>query len=366
MPRHLLPALQRRLTRLPAHTFTWLERMHHVVTGKTLIILVGHYYVRDDDGWIDAASVDVSLEYLSHACHVMPLREALSLLEQGRPLPPRAVSLVVDDAAAPFYEMGWPSLRAAGVPFSLGVVPGLIRADTAEHRIARLMYGVTSATDAEQRAMVRRAWSHMGSAPLRDRRPLEALFDGARRLDRDGLDGLVSDLDVPDETYMTWEHLSELRDAGVDLVAHSMSHPRFRYVTGSWLDWELGRSAALIEEQSRQRVDTFVFPYGSTRCVTKTVRSGLMRHGYAFGLVTKPGITTPRSDRFTLPRVNAEVEPDVFERHVDRRTWVFNGRRRTVAVEHPLAPPPWEAAGDAVAGAAPRPVARPGPVPSDH
>lgn len=337
MTKELIPVLKRRLAQLPVATVTWLERVQHLLSKRTLIILVGHYYVRDGEGRIDTASVDVSLEYLSRECDVMPLPDALRRLEQGNSLPQRAVSLVVDDAAAPFYDMGWPLLRSAGIPFSLGVVAGLIRDDTTEHLVARIMHGVTSIEDGGRRkAMLRRARDWVGHSSWGDGPPLERLFDAARSLDREGLDALAGHLAVPDESYMTWEQLAELHAAGVDLVPHSMSHPRFRHVTGSWLDWELSRSAEVLEEHTLKQADTFVFPYGSTRCVTKAVRSGLVRNGYKYGLVTKPGLTTPHSDRFLLPRVNAEVPPDAFVRNVDRWTWAFAGRRRTVAVEDPL------------------------------
>ena len=337
MVRTFLLALSRRLNRLPAATVTWLERAQHLYTRRTLIILVGHYYERDRRRRIDTTSLDTNLEYLSRECDVMPLKEALRRLKEGRQLPRRAVSLVVDDAAAPFYDMGWPSLRAAGVPFSLGVVPGMIRADTAEHLVARIMYGITSIeAGARRRAVLRQAQACVGNGARNGEASLERLFAALRSLGRDDLIDVAAHLGTPDEAYMTWEQLAELRSTGVDLVSHSMSHPRFRHVTGSWLTWELGRSAELLEEHTHEAVDTFVFPYGSPRCVTETVRVALMRRGYRYGLVTSPGITTPHSDRYLLPRVNAEVEPEEFAENVSRRRWAFVARRRTVAARMPL------------------------------
>ena len=337
MGQHFLDALSRRMTRLPVTVVATLERLQHLLTSRTLTILVAHFYDRSGGRLFDKPSLDLNLEYLSRECNVMPLREALRRLEEGRPLPQRAVSLVVDDAAGPFFEMGWPSLRAAGVPFSLGVIPGMVLADTTDHLVARIMYGVTS-IEAEdgRRAMLTRAQALLGNATWNDKRPLEQLFTAIRYVDRDGLANIATQLGVPDEAYMTWEQLTELRSRGVDLHSHSMSHPRFQQVTGSWLEWELSRSAELLEEQTSEPADTFVFPYGSSRSVTEPVRSALGRHGYRYSLVTRPGITTPVSDRYLLPRVNAEVSPEEFATSVRRRSWVFTGLRRTVTPEDPL------------------------------
>ena len=336
MAQHFLAKLTRRVTRLPVTAVATLERLHHLLTSRTLIILVAHYYDRSGGRLFDKPSLDLNLAYLSKECNVMPLREALRRLQVGIPLPQRAVSLVVDDAAGPFYDMGWPSLRAAGVPFSLGVIPGMISADTTDHLVARIMYGVTS-IEAEdgRRAMLERAQAVLGTT-WNDKRPLEHLFTAIRNVDRESLASIAMQLGVPDESYMTWEQLTELRTGGVDLHSHSMSHPRFEHVTGSWLEWELSRSAELLEEQTREPVDTFVFPYGSSRSVTKHVRSALGRHGYRYSLVTRPGIATPGSDRFLLPRVNAEVLPEVFASSVRRRPWVFAGGQRTATPEDVL------------------------------
>ena len=325
------------MTRLPVSVVVTLERLQHLLTSRTLIILVAHFYDRSGGRLFEQLSIDSNLDYLSRECNVMPLREALRRLEEGRPLPRRAVSLVVDDAAGPFFDMGWPSLRAAGVPFSLGVIPGLIPAEATDHLVARIMYGVTSIEQEDaRRAMLLRAQALLDNATWNDKRPLEQLFTALRHVDREGLANIATQLGAPDEAYMTWEQLTELHARGVDLHSHSMSHPRFQHVTGSWLEWELSRSAELLEEQTREPVDTFVFPYGSSKSVTESVRSALGRHGYRYSLVTRPGVTTPVSDRYLLPRVDAEVSPEELANSVRRRSWVFAGHRRTVTPEDPL------------------------------
>lgn len=52
---------------------------------------------------------------------VLPLGEVVAALDAGRPLPPRAVALTVDDAHRSFLDEGWPRLEAAGLPVTLFV-----------------------------------------------------------------------------------------------------------------------------------------------------------------------------------------------------------------------------------------------------
>ncbi len=51
-------------------------------------------------------------------CNVLPLDEALSRLQNGR-LPPRSVSLTIDDGDSSFYLKAWPLLREFRLPATL-------------------------------------------------------------------------------------------------------------------------------------------------------------------------------------------------------------------------------------------------------
>jgi len=53
--------------------------------------------------------------------NVVPLADLLALLTSGKPLPPMAVAITVDDAYLSVYETAWPRLRAAGWPFTVFV-----------------------------------------------------------------------------------------------------------------------------------------------------------------------------------------------------------------------------------------------------
>ena len=101
-----------------------------------VVFLYAHYYPALG---FDRLATESNLKFLKKHCHVLPVSDALRRLALGLPVPPRAVSLIVDDAALGFYEHGWPRLKAAGIPFALAVNPGLMRAPGYEHLLARVM-----------------------------------------------------------------------------------------------------------------------------------------------------------------------------------------------------------------------------------
>ena len=74
---------------------------------------------------------------------------------------------------------------------------------------------------------------------------------------------------------MSWEQLGEMRDAGVDIEAHSATHQDLRKPYDKltkrhlnpeeyteWLDGEVGGSKATLEQKLGIRVDCFAVPFG--------------------------------------------------------------------------------------------------------
>lgn len=57
---------------------------------------------------------------------VLPLPRIVAALRGGKPLPPRAVAITIDDAYRSVYTQAWPRLRAAGFPFTVFVATGAV------------------------------------------------------------------------------------------------------------------------------------------------------------------------------------------------------------------------------------------------
>ncbi len=60
-------------------------------------------------------------EFTSGKYHVLPLSEIISAFASGKPLPDRAVAITIDDAFRSVYDVAWPRLRKAKLPFTLFV-----------------------------------------------------------------------------------------------------------------------------------------------------------------------------------------------------------------------------------------------------
>ena len=89
---------------------------------------------------------------------------------------------------------------------------------------------------------------------------------------------------------LSWEQLAEMRDAGVDIQAHSETHPDLRKPYDKiakkrlappeyeqWLENEIGRSKRTLEEKLGIRVNCFAVPYGN---INDRVRDVCKKEGY--------------------------------------------------------------------------------------
>ena len=88
-------------------------------------VVFAYRHFGDDPDLASAISADQFeahlLELRRGGYAVLPVPEIVAALRDGKPLPARTVGLTIDDAHASVYDIAWPRLRAAGLPFTLFV-----------------------------------------------------------------------------------------------------------------------------------------------------------------------------------------------------------------------------------------------------
>ncbi len=140
---------------------------------------------------------------------------------------------------------------------------------------------------------------------------------------------------------MTWEQLAEMRDAGVSIQSHTVSHPDLRRkkagaTQASYDDWlwnELHGSKAMLEEKLGINVTALALPYG---LANDHVREVAAKVGYEMGFTVngeKVGFSTPME---ALGRYVVQAnQPKLF-----KVATIFEGTpaapAATLAVHHPL------------------------------
>jgi peptidoglycan/xylan/chitin deacetylase (PgdA/CDA1 family) len=180
----------------------------------------------------------------------LPLSDAVGRLFTGQSLPERTVVLTFDDAFEDFLENAIPVLRAADFVATLFVPSAYV--------------GLTS------RWLVREG---------EDRRPV-----------------------------MAWTDLQAVADAGIEIGAHSHSHPQLDRLRPAALREELTRSKALLEDHLDRGIATIAYPFGFH---SRRVRGAAQAAGYSFACAVGNLTPTSKSNRWAIPRQTVKDTTDV-------------------------------------------------------
>lgn len=100
---------------------------------------------------------------------------------------------------------------------------------------------------------------------------------------------------------LSWGEVRELRAAGVEVGAHTVTHPDLTRLPADRVEAEMRDSRAIIEDALGEPVTSFAYPYG--RCDERVVE--LARRHFARACTTRLALVGPRSDPHRLERVDA-------------------------------------------------------------
>lgn len=100
-----------------------------------------------------------------------------------------------------------------------------------------------------------------------------------------------------DERFMTWEQLAELRDSGMEIGGHTLSHPLLSKLTPDELHKEMYESKKTLEKKLGVSVTNFASPFGYT---SPAVVAELKKDGYETGRTTDKGSLHAQGSAYTL------------------------------------------------------------------
>jgi peptidoglycan/xylan/chitin deacetylase (PgdA/CDA1 family) len=100
--------------------------------------------------------------------------------------------------------------------------------------------------------------------------------------------------------YMSWAQLQEMSAAGMDIQAHSLTHPHLRELAASDAMTEISESKKILEARLGKPVVAFAYPYGEYNA---SIIDMLKRAGFATAVTLATGFSQRADELFTLHRI---------------------------------------------------------------
>jgi peptidoglycan/xylan/chitin deacetylase (PgdA/CDA1 family) len=111
--------------------------------------------------------------------------------------------------------------------------------------------------------------------------------------------------------YLSWKQVEAMAAHGMDVEAHSMSHPDLTIVGPAQLSHEVSASRQELQTRLHRAVRVFAYPYGA---FDAQVEAALTRAGFIASFTTQQGWWQSAAQLLTLPRVYVDIDdtPAIF------------------------------------------------------
>jgi len=279
--------------------------------GRNRVCVINYHRVLHNPEPLLASEPDVhtfrwQMELLARCFHVMPLYEALKAVAIGK-VPQRAVCITFDDGYRSIHELALPVLREFGLPATVFVTSGYIGQGSMWND--RIIDAV-QALPAQQLDL---SDIGLGTYQLHSiaqrKHSLELLIERSKYLPPAARDSLVDRLDVltgnaaEHDPMLTRDMIVNLHRHGVDIGAHTVSHPILTSLDDDSAWHEIAGGKAQLEAILDKPVRLFAYPNGKAGKDFDARHVAMVRKaGFDAAFTTAAGSFGRGHDLFQLPR----------------------------------------------------------------
>ncbi len=292
------------------------------------LLLIGHHRVRplDDEaghpGDVELVSATPKefawqVEYLCRHFEPVSCRQIADALDGKSSLPRNAVAITFDDGYDDFMDYALPVLRRARAPatvfvatdyvtsrepFWFDLVSSVLRiAPPRAIQLAPVADGLPDDDSANARARASyRVLLYLKNCPDGERldflQRLKATYPELVRAASEGLG-----------RAMTWDQMRQLHASGIEIGAHTASHPCLGRLDQQKLHRELEIPKRLIEAELGVECPSMAYPFGGRNSFSDVVLRAVAQANYRVGVTYLPGVNSlSPAARFTLARQHVE------------------------------------------------------------
>jgi peptidoglycan/xylan/chitin deacetylase (PgdA/CDA1 family) len=310
-------ATLKRIARLGVHRMGGLQSLIWGSRKRFRILTYHRFLPLQHPGALE--TLDRQCAFLKEQFHLLPLSEIARSLDTGAPLPPRALTVTVDDGYRDFFSDGFPIFQKWQIPVTV-----FLMTDFLDGKLWPWWSQLQYAMQHGSAGRVRLSLSPDGAEqelPLetedqRQRADLAIRNHVVRIPTRRRIEFLdrLADLfgvEIPQQpplehAALTWDEVRRLASAGVEFGSHTKTHPILPLEDEELVKEELAGSKARIEQELGRPTIHFCYPNGD---YSDVVVAAVERCGFQTAVTLDAGLNTRRANRYLLKRLT--MDPDL-------------------------------------------------------
>ena len=282
-----------------------------------LSVLIFHRVLPEPDpifpSEVDATTFDAICRWMKSWCNVLPLDLATQQL-QSRTLPERAVAITFDDGYADNRTVAQPILARYGLPATFFIATDFLDGGRMwNDSVIESVRGCTLA-ELDLSSLAKPDGSgHLGRYALgtlpEKRQAIESIIGHIKYLPvvvRKALAeqiAVCAGVELPNDLMMTSQQVREMRSAGMQIGAHTRSHPILAKLGADAAQAEIADSRRLLEQILGERVGLFAYPNGKPGADYSPESVSIVRDlGFDAAVSTTWGASHAETDVFQIPR----------------------------------------------------------------
>lgn len=254
----------------------------------------------------DTTRFDEILGWIAKWFQVLPLDRAIVQLGAGT-LPARAAAITFDDGYADNAANALPILQRYGMPATFFIATSFL--DGGRMWNDTVIESIRGCQTPELDLTAGGLGRFKAGSVEEKRLAIDALLARIKHLEPDKRNQAVAFMQsavaiaLPQDLMMTSEQVIGLRDAGMQIGAHTCTHPILAKLPDGAAMAEMANSKAALEGLLDESVSLFAYPNGKPGQDYLSKHALMARQaGFLAAVTTAVGVSSPATDPFQLPR----------------------------------------------------------------
>ena len=275
-----------------------------------LSVLIFHRVHQQSDplfpGEPDAEFFDKAMGWMKSWFNVLPLDEAVARLKT-QTLPARAAAITFDDGYADNYHVALPILKKHGLTATFFIATGFLDGGIMWNDCVIELARRTTLNELDLNYLGLGRHS-TGTLPQR-RAAIDGLISQIKYLSSNERQELVNNcvahaqVVLPKDLMMTSEEVRGLRAAGMQIGAHTITHPILASTEIEFARKEISESKAFLENLLGEPVGLFAYPNGKPGVDYLPEHSSLVQQlGFDAAVSTAQACAKKETDPYQIPR----------------------------------------------------------------